>query len=61
MFKGEFESLAAIEKTGCIRVPHPVAALDAPPGRRGGILVMEHLDFKSLGSKDRDLGESLAR
>ncbi len=61
MFTGEFESLLALEKTGCVRVPHPISVLDAPPGRSGAMLVMEHLDLGSLGSKDRELGEAVAR
>ncbi len=61
MFRGEYESLLALEKTGCIRVPHPIAVLDAPPGHAGAILVMEHLDLKSVSGKDRQLGESVAR
>jgi hypothetical protein len=30
MFEGEFESLSALEKTGCIRVPKPLKALSRP-------------------------------
>lgn len=47
MFEGELASLTAILKTGTVRVPKPIKVLDAPGG--GSLLVMEHLDMRSLG------------
>ncbi len=64
MFRGELESLKAIERTGRVRVPHPVAALEGPSSRAGaggGMLVMEHLELEHLGDRDRELGECVAR
>ena len=59
MFEGEFESLAALEKTGCIRVPKPIKALkrDGP----GAVLITEYLNIQGLGSKAEQLGTYLAK
>lgn len=46
MFEGEMASLAAILKTGTVKVPRPIKVLDAPGG--GSVLVMEHLDMRYL-------------
>ena len=46
MFDGEMASLTAILKTGTVKVPKPIKVLDAPGG--GSMLVMEHLDMRSL-------------
>lgn len=46
MFEGEMASLTAILRTGTVRVPKPIKVLDAPGG--GSMLVMEHLDMRSL-------------
>uniref|UniRef100_A0A4X1U3C7 protein-ribulosamine 3-kinase n=1 Tax=Sus scrofa TaxID=9823 RepID=A0A4X1U3C7_PIG len=58
MFEGELASLTAILKTGTVRVPKPIKVLDAPGG--GSLLVMEHLDMRSLGSHAATLGVQLA-
>ena len=71
MFEGEFESLLALEKTGCVRVPHPIRVLSRDDGdgdandddccdARGALLVMEYLNISSLGSKAEQLGADLA-
>lgn len=46
MFEGEMASLTAILRTGTVKVPKPIKVLDAPGG--GCMLVMEHLDMRSL-------------
>ncbi|XP_042552510.1 ketosamine-3-kinase [Dipodomys spectabilis] len=58
MFEGELASLAAILKTGTVKVPRPIRVLDAPGG--GSVLVMEHLDMRSLSSHAAKLGTQLA-
>jgi fructosamine-3-kinase len=58
MFEGEFESLSALQKTGCIRVPKPIKVL--PREGHGALLVMEYLNIQSLGSKADQLGTDLA-
>ena len=47
---------------GCIRVPHPIRALDNPRGG-GALLVEEFLDLKGglSGEPARELGRSFAR
>jgi fructosamine-3-kinase len=62
MFEGEFESLLALEKTGCIRVPHPIKVLSQGNTNKddGALLVMEYLNISSLGSKAEQLGTDLA-
>ena len=52
-------SLAEIESTNTIQVPHPIAVTDNPEGP-GTILVMEYLDMKYL-SNQAALGEALAK
>ena len=59
MFDGEFASLKAIEETGRIKVPHPIAVLDSPD-KCGAMLVMEHLDLKHC-SDQGTLGTQLAK
>lgn len=46
MFEGEMAGLAAILRTGTVRVPAPIKVLDAPGG--GSMLVMEHVDMRAL-------------
>ncbi|XP_072259695.1 ketosamine-3-kinase-like [Pyxicephalus adspersus] len=58
MFEGEMASLQAIQQTGTIRVPKPIKVIDQPSG--GALLVMEHMDFKSLNRQSAKLGENLA-
>uniref|UniRef100_G1TCX1 protein-ribulosamine 3-kinase n=1 Tax=Oryctolagus cuniculus TaxID=9986 RepID=G1TCX1_RABIT len=58
MFEGELASLTAILQTGTVRVPKPIKVLDAPGG--GSVLVMEHLDMRSLSSHAATLGSQLA-
>lgn len=61
MFEGEFASLEAIQKTGCIRVPRAIKVLDSPEGR-GAILVMESLNLEHMSSKNSALlGTQLAK
>lgn len=59
MFEGEFASLEAISRTGCVRAPRPVKVLNAPPGSSGAMLVMEYLDLKYPNAKA--LGEAVAK
>ena len=61
MFDGEFASLKSIQKTGCIRVPAPIAVLDDPNIPSGAMLVMENIDICGLASSATRLGEQLAR
>ncbi|XP_056409183.1 ketosamine-3-kinase-like [Hyla sarda] len=58
MFEGEMASLEAILQTGTIRAPKPVKVIDQPSG--GAMLVMEHLDMRSLNRQSARLGEQLA-
>ena len=46
MFDGEKASLEAILNTETVKVPKPVKVIDLDTG--GCVLVMEHLDMKSL-------------
>lgn len=58
MFEGEFASLATIAKTNTIKVPKPLYVAD---NQSGALLVMEHLDMTSLGSRmGAQLGKELA-
>ncbi|RXG54929.1 Fructosamine-3-kinase [Armadillidium vulgare] len=59
MFDGEFESLKAIQATNTIRVPKPLLVVDNPKG--GAALVMEYLEFRSIGRKANLLGDQIAR
>lgn len=61
MFDGEFASLKSIQKSGCIRVPTPIAVLDDPNIPSGAMLVMENIDICGLASSATKLGEQLAR
>ena len=61
MFDGEFASLKSIQKSGCIRVPAPIAVLDDPNIPSGAMLVMENIDICGLASSATKLGEQLAR
>ncbi|XP_069809929.1 ketosamine-3-kinase-like [Dendropsophus ebraccatus] len=58
MFEGELASLEAILQTGTIRAPKPMKVIDQPSG--GAMLVMEHLDMRSLNRQSAKLGEQLA-
>ncbi|KAM9296399.1 ketosamine-3-kinase-like [Gastrophryne carolinensis] len=58
MFDGEMASLEAILQTGTIRVPKPMKVIDQPSG--GALLVMEHLEMRSLNRQSAKLGEQLA-
>lgn len=46
MFDGEMASVEAILKTETVKVPKPVKVIELDTG--GCVLVMEHLDMKSL-------------
>lgn len=46
MFEGEMASLTAILKTDTVKVPKPIKVLAGPGG--GSMLVMEHVDMRSL-------------
>jgi len=58
MFKGEFLSLEAIEKTNSIKVPHPVSVFEKTPC--GSAILLEHFDLSSLKGKEAELGTKLA-
>lgn len=58
MFEGEMASLGAILQTDTIRVPKPEKVIDQPDG--GAVLVMEHLNMRSLNRQSAKLGEQLA-
>ncbi|KAM4665235.1 ketosamine-3-kinase-like [Discoglossus pictus] len=58
MFQGEMASLEAINQTDTVKVPKPVKVIDQPGG--GAMLVMEHLDMRSLNRHSAKLGEQLA-
>ncbi|KAM3922030.1 ketosamine-3-kinase-like [Leptodactylus fuscus] len=58
MFEGEMASLEAILQTDTIRVPKPEKVIDQSTG--GAMLVMEHLDMRSLNRQSAKLGEQLA-
>ena len=61
MFDGEYASLKAIERTGCIRVPSAIAVLDDPDIPSGAMLVMENVNIHGLSTSAKELGEQLAR
>ncbi|XP_061411991.1 ketosamine-3-kinase-like [Lethenteron reissneri] len=58
MFDGEFASLEAIASTRTVRVPKQMKVIEIPTG--GALLVMEHLDMKSLNRGSGLLGQQLA-
>jgi len=58
MFEGEFASLKAIEATGTVRVPKPLAIDDY---KAGSLLVMEHLELQSMNESSATLGLQLAQ
>ena len=58
MFKGEIESLKAIEKTNCIRVPKPIKAFEH---ESVSYLVLEYCNIKSYSNVQAELGTSLAK
>ncbi|XP_053309349.1 ketosamine-3-kinase [Spea bombifrons] len=58
MFLGEMASLEAIHRTGTVLVPKPIKVIDQPDG--GAMLVMEHLDMRSLNRYSAKLGEQMA-
>lgn len=58
MFDGEMASLEAILCTNTVKVPRPVKVLDLE--RSGALLIMEHVDMRSLNKYSSKLGEQLA-
>ncbi|KAM6956901.1 ketosamine-3-kinase [Aplochiton taeniatus] len=58
MFDGEMASLDAILRTDTVKVPKPVKVIELDTG--GSVLVMEHVDMRSLNKFSEQLGESLA-
>nr|XP_019591218.1 PREDICTED: ketosamine-3-kinase [Rhinolophus sinicus] len=58
MFEGEMASLTAILKTDTVKVPKPIKVLAGPGG--GAVLVMEHVDMRSLSRHAAKLGAQLA-
>ena len=60
MFDGELASLSRIGATGCVRVPQPMAVMERPRGG-GAMLVMEHLELRSIGGQARVMGGAVAR
>ena len=60
MFDGELASLSRIGATGCVRVPQPMAVMERPRGG-GAMLVMEHLELRSIGGQARAMGAAVAR
>ncbi|NXY21404.1 KT3K kinase, partial [Atrichornis clamosus] len=58
MFVGEMVSLEAILKTQTVKVPKPIRVVDLPGGNT--VLVMEHLEMKSLNRHSALLGTQLA-
>ncbi|EDO41346.1 predicted protein [Nematostella vectensis] len=60
MFEGEYLSLDLLDKTGAVVVPKPIKVLDHPGGS-GSMLVMKHLDIKTLKNYQAELGGQLAR
>nr|ACO10267.1 Ketosamine-3-kinase [Caligus rogercresseyi] len=59
MFKGEFESLKAIESTETVRVPRPMKVLEDSDN---SYIVMEYLDMKSMYSAQyAEFGTQLAK
>ncbi|XP_063077077.1 ketosamine-3-kinase [Engraulis encrasicolus] len=58
MFKGEMVSLEAILQTNTVKVPKPLKVIELE--RAGSVLVMEHVDMKSLNKFSTQLGEQLA-
>uniref|UniRef100_A0A3Q3WIM2 protein-ribulosamine 3-kinase n=1 Tax=Mola mola TaxID=94237 RepID=A0A3Q3WIM2_MOLML len=58
MFDGEMASVEAILKTETVKVPKPVKVIELDTG--GCVLVMEHLDMKSLSKYSKLLGQQLA-
>ena len=55
MFDGEFASLKSIQKSGCVRVPTPIAVLDDPNIPSGAMLVMENIDIWDADDLNRFL------
>ncbi|KAI1239667.1 hypothetical protein IHE44_0011091 [Lamprotornis superbus] len=58
MFLGEVASLEAILKTQTVRVPKPIKVVELPGDNT--VLVMEHLEMKSLNRHSALLGTQLA-
>ncbi|KAM7025513.1 ketosamine-3-kinase-like [Acridotheres tristis] len=58
MFLGEVASLEAILKTRTVRVPKPIKVVELPEDNT--VLVMEHLEMKSLNRHSALLGTQLA-
>lgn len=60
MFRGEFASLEAIKNTNTVRVPNPIKIIE-DEGKLQSVLVMEHIEMRSLSKYQAKLGEELAR
>eukprot|EP00794_Sanderia_malayensis_P014105 gene14105-15579_t len=60
MFPGEFESLKAIKRTNTILVPSPMKLLDYESNKEC-VMIIEHVDMRSLSKYQAKLGEQLAR
>ncbi|NWV23128.1 KT3K kinase, partial [Origma solitaria] len=58
MFLGEMASLEAILKTQTVRVPKPIKVVELPGDNT--VLVMEHMEMKSLNRYSELLGTQLA-
>uniref|UniRef100_A0A672M425 protein-ribulosamine 3-kinase n=1 Tax=Sinocyclocheilus grahami TaxID=75366 RepID=A0A672M425_SINGR len=58
MFDGEMVSLEAILATNTVKVPRPVKVVDLE--RSGALLIMEHVEMRSLNKYSSKLGEQLA-
>ncbi|NXB60260.1 KT3K kinase, partial [Struthidea cinerea] len=58
MFEGEMASLEAILKTQTVRVPKPIKVVELPGDNT--VLVMEHLEMKTLNRHSALLGTQLA-
>ncbi|NP_001086297.1 fructosamine 3 kinase related protein S homeolog [Xenopus laevis] len=58
MFLGEKAGLEAILQTETVQAPKPIKVIDNPAG--GAMLVMDHLDIRSLNRHSVKLGEQLA-
>lgn len=58
MFESEFASLSVLEKTGTIRVPHPIKIVEGSDGLFYSI--MEYLKLRSASRYHTELGKKLA-
>eukprot|EP00794_Sanderia_malayensis_P014106 gene14106-15580_t len=60
MFTGEFESLKALNQTNTVAVPCPIKLLDYESNKEC-VMIIEHVDMRSLSKYQAKLGEQLAR